>query len=103
LLKCHLVTKLKLQLKNLTVQTWVVVHSLLTKLVQWSHVLVDSAAAAAVVAVAAIAVETVVDAVVSVVAVVAIAVETVVETVGNLKLINPNTRPEQSGLFFYQK
>jgi hypothetical protein len=54
---------------------------LLTKLVQWSHVLVDSAAAA--VAVVAIAVETVVDAVVSVVAVVAIAVETVVETVGS--------------------
>jgi hypothetical protein len=42
---------------------------------------------AAAVDVAAIAVETVVDAVVSVVAVVAIAVETVVETVGNLYLI----------------
>jgi hypothetical protein len=63
------------------------------KLVLWSHVLVVSAEAA-VVAVAAIAVETVVDAVVSVVAEVAIAVETVVETVGNLYLIKPNIRPE---------
>jgi hypothetical protein len=52
------------------------------KHVQWSHVLVVSVAA-----VAAIAVETVVDAVVSVVAVVAIAVETAVETVGNQHLI----------------
>jgi hypothetical protein len=82
LLKCHLLTKLQQLSKSLMDKTMAVVHWLLTKLVQWSHVLVDSAAAADVVA---IAVETVVvaaAAVVSVVAVVAIAAETVVETVG---------------------
>jgi hypothetical protein len=75
--------KLLLRLKNFMAQTWVDVILLLTKLVPWSHVLVVLAEA-----VAAIAVETVVDAVDSVVAVVAIAAETVVETVGNLNILN---------------
>jgi hypothetical protein len=70
---------LQKQLKNLMVKTTVDVHLLLTKLVLWSHVLVDSVAAAVdVVAIAAVAAGVVV----SVVDAAVIAVETVAEAVG---------------------
>lgn len=57
-------------LKSSMAQTWVDVHSLLTKLVQWSHVQVVSIVVATVVVVAAVSVE--------------IVAVTVVEIVGKL-------------------
>jgi hypothetical protein len=72
---------LQKQLKNSMVKTTVDVHLLLTKLVLWSHVLVDSVAAAVdVVAIAAVAAGVVVSVVDA--AVVVIAAETVAEAVG---------------------
>lgn len=93
LLRCLLVTKLLLLLKSSMAQIWVAVHSLLTKLVRWSHVL---AAAADAVDSAAVAVVTVAD---SAAAVVAIAVVTAVETVGN-SLEIPKQEALARGLFF---
>jgi hypothetical protein len=83
LLKCLTLAKLIQLSKSFTVLTTVGARLLLTKLVQWSHALVDSAAAAVVVDAAAIVVETAVDAVDSAAVaetVVAIAVETVGST-----------------------
>jgi hypothetical protein len=79
------------------VRTWVVAHSLLTKLVRWSHVQaaavdVDSAAAAEAVVV------TVAD---SAAAVAAIAVVTAVETVGNLSIDFKKRSPRKRAFFLF--